>query len=101
VFNKRTPIEEKIKRIVKEMSFSRFDETYLKLLNELEEVTFLKNEELLLDQVSKLIEKIVNDGFLLPLYQKRFSFYVRKGVKGIKIDYYGRPLFHRMQLSRE
>ncbi len=100
VFNKRVPIEEKIKRIVKEMSFNRFDENYLKMLNELEEVKFLDNDELLYDHVSTLIEKIVNDGFLLPLFQKRYSFYVRKGVKGIELDYYGRPLFRGMGLER-
>lgn len=100
VFNKRVPLEEKIKRIINEMSFSRFDETYLKLVNELEEVTSLKNEELLLEQVSRLIEKIVNDGLLLPLFQKRYSLYVRKGFKDIEMDYYGRPLFQRMQVIK-
>ncbi len=101
VFNKRVPLEEKVKRIINEMSFSRFDETYLKLVNELEEVTSLKNEEFLLEQVSRLIEKILNDGLLLPLYQKRYSLYVRKGVKDIEMDYYGRPLFQRMQIVKQ
>ncbi|HLP61741.1 MAG TPA: hypothetical protein VK186_23070 [Candidatus Deferrimicrobium sp.] len=100
VFNKRVPPEEKIKRIINEMSFSRFDETYLKLVNELEEVTSLKNEELLMDQVSRLIEKIVNDGLLLPLFQKRYSLYVKKYLKDIEMDYYGRPLFQRMQIIK-
>ncbi|HLP48685.1 MAG TPA: hypothetical protein VK469_22275 [Candidatus Kapabacteria bacterium] len=100
VFNKRVPPEEKIKRIINEMSFSRFDETYLKLVNELEEVTSLKNEELLMDQVSRLIEKIVNDGLLLPLFQKRYSLYVKKDIKDIEMDYYGRPLFQRMQIIK-
>lgn len=100
VFNKRIPLEEKIKRIVKEMSFHRFDENYLKMLNELEEVKFLNNDELLYDHVSRLIEKVVNDGFILPLFQKRYSFYVRKGVKGIELDYYGRPLFQGIRLDQ-
>ena len=99
VFNKRIPLEEKIKRIVKEMSFNRLDEDYLKMLNELEEVKFLNNDELLYDYVSRLIEKIVNDGFLLPLFQKRYSFYTGKWVKGIELDYYGRPLFQGMRLD--
>ena len=99
VFNKRTPLDEKIKRIIKEMSFNQYDETYLKMLNELDEVKFLNNDELLFDHVSSLIEKIVNDGFLLPLFQKRFSFYVRKGIKGIELDYYGRPLFREMRMG--
>lgn len=99
VFNKRMPIDEKIKKIIREMSFTRFNETYLKLLNQLDEIKFLKNEELLIDQVSKLIEKIVKDGFLLPLYQNRYSLYIKKQVKGVEMDYYGRPLFHRMRLE--
>jgi hypothetical protein len=99
VFNKRMPLEEKIKKIIKEMSFTRFDETYLKMLNELEEVKYLKDEELLIDQVSRLIEKIVNDGFLLPLFQKRYSLYVNNDVEGIELDNYGRPLFRKMRLK--
>jgi MarR-like DNA-binding transcriptional regulator SgrR of sgrS sRNA len=99
VFNKRMPIEEKIKRIIREMSFTRFNETYLKLINELEEVQFLKDEELLINQVSKLIEKIVKDGFLLPLYQNRYSLYIKNEVRGIEVDYYGRPLFQRMRMK--
>jgi MarR-like DNA-binding transcriptional regulator SgrR of sgrS sRNA len=99
VFNKRTPLDEKIKRIIKEMSFGQYDENYLKMLNELEEVKFLNNDELMFDHVSTLIEKIVNDGFLLPLFQKRYSFYVRKGIKGIELDFYGRPLFREMRLE--
>jgi MarR-like DNA-binding transcriptional regulator SgrR of sgrS sRNA len=101
VFNKSLPIEEKIKKIIKEMSFSRYNAIYLKMLNELEEVKFLKNEELLLDQVSKLIEKIVNDGFLLPLAQKRFSLYVKDTVTGIELDHYGRPLFQKIKIKKD
>lgn len=93
VFNKRTPLEEKIKKIVREMTFSRFNEKYLKLIDELDEVKFLKNEELLLDQVAKIIDEIVRDGFILPLAQERYSLYVKHEIKGIEIDYYGRPLF--------
>jgi MarR-like DNA-binding transcriptional regulator SgrR of sgrS sRNA len=93
VFNKRMPLDEKIKRIVKEMSFTRFNEKYLKLINELDEVKFLKNEELLFDQVAKIINEIMKDGFILPIFQERYSIYIKDEIKGIDIDYYGRPLF--------
>jgi len=81
-FNRRIPIAEKIKVILKEMSFTRFDESHLKLLNQLDEVEYLKNEELLMDLVAKIIEKVINEGYLLPLYQKRFSLYIKNHVKG-------------------
>lgn len=99
VFNKRTPIDEKIATIIREMSFARFDAGYLKMLSELEEVKLLKDDELLIDQVSRIIEKIVNDGFLLPLFQRRFSLYSRNNVAGLALDYYGRPLFRKMRLA--
>jgi MarR-like DNA-binding transcriptional regulator SgrR of sgrS sRNA len=92
-FSAQMPLDEKIKKIVKEMSFSRYNEGYLKLLNELNEVKFLKDEELLIDQLSRIIEKLINDGSILPLYQKKYSLYVNPKVKGLKFDYYGRPLF--------
>jgi len=95
VFSNRMPLDDKIKKILQEMSFSRFNEKYLKMLNELDEVKFLKNEELLMDQIAKIIEKIISDGFMLPLSQKRYSLYVKNKIKGVEMDYYGRPLFHR------
>jgi MarR-like DNA-binding transcriptional regulator SgrR of sgrS sRNA len=96
-FNRRVPIVEKIKIILKEMAFTRFDETHLKLLNQLDEVENLKNEELLMDLVAKIIEKVIQEGYILPLYQKRFSLYVKNHVKGIELDYYGKPLFRRVR----
>ena len=99
IFNKRMSLDGKIKRIVREMSFSRFSEKYLKLINELDEVKYLKNEELLLNQVSKIVEEIINDGFVLPLYQERYSIYIKKKIRGIEIDYYGRPLFQGVRVK--
>lgn len=100
VFTKRMTVSEKIRKLVKELSFSRFNEQYLKMLNELEEMEALKNEELMMTQVAKLVEKVINDGFLLPLFQKRYSFYVKERVSGIEMDYHGRPLFRTMQVKR-
>lgn len=96
-FNRRVPIAEKIKIILKEMSFARFDESHLKLLNQLDEVSNLKNEELLMDLVAKIVGKVINDGYLLPLCQRRFSLYIKKHLKGIELDYYGKPLFHKVR----
>jgi MarR-like DNA-binding transcriptional regulator SgrR of sgrS sRNA len=98
-FIRSMPIEEKIKIILKEMSFDRFDETYLKLLNQLDEVKYLDNEELTMDLVSKIVEKVVEDGIILPLFQKRYSLYVKDNVKGIELDYYGKPLFRDVRVK--
>jgi MarR-like DNA-binding transcriptional regulator SgrR of sgrS sRNA len=92
-FNRRIPMEEKIKVLLKEMSFSHFNEDYLKLINQLDEMKFLKDNELTMDLVARIIEKIMSDGFLLPIGQRQYSIYVKEHVKGIKLDYYGKPLF--------
>jgi len=96
-FNRRVPIAEKIKIILKEMSFTRFDESHLKLLNQLDEVDNLKNEELLMDLAARIEGIIINDGYLLPLCQRRFSLYIKTDLKGIELDYYGKPLFHKVR----
>lgn len=98
-FNRRVPIAEKIKIILKEMSFARFDESQLRLLNQLDEVENLKNNELLMDVVAKIVGKIINDGYLLPLCQRRFSLYYKTHLKGIELDYYGKPLFHKVRIK--
>jgi len=98
-FNRRMPLEEKIKIILKEMSFARFDETYLKLLNQLDEMKYLKNEELTIDLVSRIVEKMIKDGVILPICQKRYSFYVKNHVKGVEMDYYGKPLFLEVRIK--
>jgi MarR-like DNA-binding transcriptional regulator SgrR of sgrS sRNA len=99
VFTKRMPLDEKIKKIVKEMSFARFNAKYLKLINELDEVKFLKNEELLFDQVARIVDEMIKDGFILPLFQERYSTYIKNEIKGIEIDYYGRPLFQGVRVK--
>jgi len=99
VFNKRMPIEAKVKKIIKELTFSRFNEKYLNLINELEEVEFLKNEEMLINHLSGIIEQIIKDGFLLPIAQERYSIYVNRNLQGIELDYYGRPLFQGVRLN--
>ena len=100
-FNSRTSLADKIKVIFKEMSFVRFDESHLKLINQLDEVENLKNDELLMDLVSKIIEKIISEGYLLPLYQKRYSIYIKNSVEGIELDYYAKPLFQAARLKEE
>ncbi len=99
VFNKRMQLEEKIEKIVKEMSFSRFNEKYLKLINELDEVKYLKNEEMLINHITRIIEQIIQDGFILPLFQNRYSLYVKDNIQGVEVDYYGRPLFQGVRLK--
>lgn len=97
VFNHLTPVDEKIKRIVQEMSFNRFNEKYLGLLNQLNEVKLLKNQELLMNHVSKIIETVIKEGFILPIFQKKYSLYISDKVKDIFVDYYGRPLMQEVQ----
>ena len=46
VFSRRTPIENKISKVIREMTFSRFNEKYLKLMEELNEIKNLNNKEL-------------------------------------------------------
>jgi MarR-like DNA-binding transcriptional regulator SgrR of sgrS sRNA len=92
IFNKRQPTEEKIKKIIKEMTFQRMNVDYLKLINEMEEVKNFKNEEMFVTQLAKMIEKIISDGFILPLFQNDFSLYVKKDLAPITMDYYGRPV---------
>jgi MarR-like DNA-binding transcriptional regulator SgrR of sgrS sRNA len=96
-FNRRVPVAEKIKILLKEMSFTRFDESHLKLLNQLDEVDNLKNEELLMDLAARIEGIIIDDGYLLPLCQRRFSLYIKTDIKGIELDYYGKPLFQKVR----
>lgn len=100
MFNQRMAIDEKVKKIVQEMSYKRLNEKYLNLLNELEEIRFLKNDELLTEQVAKIIEKMVNDGFVLPLFQQKYSLYINKDIEGIEMDCYGRPLFQKIRMEK-
>lgn len=92
VFQQQMPLEEKIRRIVSELTFGRFNAQYLQLVNELQEVNRLNNEEMLLDQVARIIGRIIDDAFLIPLCQKRYSMFVSRRLRGFHMDVYGRPL---------
>ncbi len=100
-FRRDTPPADKLSRIISELSFRRFDEKYLKMINELSEMKYMADEALLLEQSARIVEEIVRDGFLLPLFQKRFSLYARRGLQNLKLDYYGRPLLFRSHLEHE
>ncbi len=95
VFHNGISLSEKIKRIVREMSFIRFDEHYFALIEQLNEIINLRDSELLMEQISRIIQKIISDGYLLPISQKQYSLYLKKKLKGIIIDYYGRPIIHK------
>jgi MarR-like DNA-binding transcriptional regulator SgrR of sgrS sRNA len=96
IFQKKSPVEEKLSRILKESSFNRFNAQTLRMLNELDEARFSNSQELLMDQSARISEAIVNDGFIFPLFQKNYSLYVRKSWPALEIDYYGRPLLQKV-----
>lgn len=95
IFQKKIPAEEKISRILKESSFNQFNARTLRMLSELDEVKFSNNQELLMEQIARISEAIVNDGFIFPLFQKNYSLYIRKSWPSMEIDYYGRPLLQK------
>jgi len=95
IFQKKVPAEEKISRILKESSFNQFNARYLRMLSELDEVKFSNSQELVMEQIARISEAIVNDGFIFPLFQKNYSLYIRKVWPAMEIDYYGRPLLQK------
>jgi len=101
IFQKKAPAEEKLSRILKESSFNRFNAQYLRMLSELEEARFSNSQELLMDQIARISEAIINDGFIFPLFQKKYSLYVRKTWPDLEIDYYGRPLLQKVSKNNE
>lgn len=99
VFQKKSPPEEKIIQILKEFSFIRYNEKYLNLWNELEEIKTLPSRTLLIEQLAKINEAFINDGMILPLFQKKFSLYAIRSLKGMALDISGRPIL--AQVYRE
>ncbi len=98
-FKKKTNIVDKLQRILDELSFTRLNEKYLNIMKELEEIKYLKNEELLMKQYSEYVTSIISDGLIFPLYHEKFSIYLKKNILNVKLDYYGRPLFNRVRVK--
>jgi len=101
IFQKKAPAEEKISRILKESSFNQFNARYLRMLSELDEVRFSNSQELLMEQIARISEAIISDGFIFPLFQKNYSLYVRKSWPALDVDYYGRPLLQKVGKKNE
>jgi MarR-like DNA-binding transcriptional regulator SgrR of sgrS sRNA len=95
IFQKKIPAEEKISRILKESSFNQFNARYLRMLSELDEVKYSNSQELLMEQIARISEAIINDGFIFPLFQRNYSLYIRKSCQAVEIDFYGRPLLQK------
>lgn len=98
-FLKVTPLKAKIKRIISEMLFSRYNEQFMLKTKELDELQFLNKRELLMDKIAALISELVNKGILYPLFQKEYYLYYDKKLSGFKLDYYGKPLFSELRYS--
>jgi MarR-like DNA-binding transcriptional regulator SgrR of sgrS sRNA len=96
IFQKKAPAEEKISRILKESSFNQFNARYLRMLSELDEARYSNSQELLMEQIARISEAIVNDGFIFPLFQKNYSLYVRRTWPDLEVDYFGRPLLQKV-----
>ncbi|MBN2347173.1 MAG: hypothetical protein JXO51_12395 [Candidatus Aminicenantes bacterium] len=96
IFQKKIPADEKISRILKESSFNLFNAKYLRMLGELDEARSSRSPELIMEQIARISEAIVGDGFIFPLFQKTYSLYVRRSWSDLEIDYYGRPLLHKV-----
>jgi MarR-like DNA-binding transcriptional regulator SgrR of sgrS sRNA len=96
IFQKKAPAEEKISRILKESSFNQFNARYLRMLSELDEARFSNSQELLTEQIARISEAIVNDGFIFPLFHKNYSLYVRRTCPDLEVDYFGRPLLQKV-----
>jgi MarR-like DNA-binding transcriptional regulator SgrR of sgrS sRNA len=101
IFQNKIPVEEKISRILKESSFNQFNVKYLRMLGELDEVKYSNSQELLMEQIARISETIINDGFIFPLFQKNYSLYLRGAWQAVEIDYYGRPLFQKASKSND
>ncbi len=99
LFTSKTPHVDKIKKIIFELTFSRFSEKYLQIVNELDELKYLKNNELLMDRISAVIEILINREFILPLKQKQFSLYFKDKFENLFLDYYGRPVFTKIRMK--
>ena len=100
IFQNKIPVEEKISRILKESSFNQFNAKYLRMLSELDEVTYSNSQELLMEQIARISEAIINDGFIFPLFQKNYSLYIRNVWPALEIDYYGRPLLQKVSKTQ-
>ena len=98
-FRKGMNIVDKLQRILDELSFTRMNEKYINIIKELEEIKFLKNEELLMEKYSEYVTTLISDGIIFPLYQEKFSLYLKKNIRNVKLDYYGRPLFNNMRIK--
>jgi len=99
LFSSKTSHVDKIKKIIFELTFSRFNAKYLKIVNELDELKYLKNDELLMDRISSVIEILINKEFILPVKQKEFSLFSKDKFHNLRLDYYGRPLFNKIRLK--
>ena len=90
-WQRKTSVAEKVARVIRETTFTQFDEKYLRLLNELDETARMDDEKLVMEQAARAITMVVEDGFILPIFQRNFSLYVRDRISNLALDPLGRP----------
>jgi MarR-like DNA-binding transcriptional regulator SgrR of sgrS sRNA len=100
-FQRAQPLKGKIKKIMSELLFSRYNENFLRKAKELDELSLLKKDDLMMDKIAEIISEIVKEGIIYPLFQKDYFLYVNRKLEGFKLDYYGRPVFDRLRYKNK
>jgi MarR-like DNA-binding transcriptional regulator SgrR of sgrS sRNA len=97
LFRTEMPQAEKLATLLREFSFNRFGEEALGMINQLEGIADLAQEDLRMTALGRLVERIVETGTVLPLYQQRFSLMVAKRFGPVVIDLYGRIVWSELK----
>jgi len=97
LFKKETPMAEKLASLIREFSFNRFDEQSLGMIKQLEELSSLDRDDIVVPAMVSIIEKLVEDGVILPLFQQRFQLMVKQEFVPVVIDFYGRILWSELR----
>ncbi len=97
LFRKDMPVTEKLASLIRELSFNRFDTVSLRLMKQLEEISGFEKEEVVIPAMAGIIEKLVEDGVILPLYQQRYQLMIRRAFSPVVIDQFGRVFWSELR----
>lgn len=100
LFRRETPLAEKLAALVREFSFNRFDEDSLGMIKQLEEISGLDREDVVIPALAGIMEKLVGNGLIMPMYQQRFQLMVHQDFHPVVLDYYSRILWSELRYER-
>ncbi len=92
---------EKLDLVLREVLMTGSEERVFQFSKELEELKGVPDRQVVQEGVARISAEILKRGLVLPLFQKKYFFLIKKKLSGRETDLYARMFFHKLHFKND